>query len=71
MAISEKDLDEFIEIYEIAEGERLARDKARMIATNLIEVYRLILLTPPTQLPQAPHEASSSEPGPHQRPSHS
>ena len=68
MALSEKDLDEFIEIYESVEGERLDRGEARQVATNLIEVYRLIFLTPPTHSSQAPREALSSEPAPDHRP---
>ena len=65
MALSEKDLDEFIEMYESVEGERLDRDGARRIATNLIELYRLILLTPPAQSSQDLDEACSSEPARH------
>jgi hypothetical protein len=45
MNIAESTLNEFIEIYEEEIGERLSIDEARGIASNLLELY-LILLSP-------------------------
>lgn len=52
MAISEESLDEFIDIYERTEGERLERESARDIATNLVNLYRLIMRPPPNEQAQ-------------------
>lgn len=42
MAISDASLDEFIAIYAEEFGEHLSREEARPIATNLINLLRLI-----------------------------
>jgi hypothetical protein len=46
MAVSEESLDEFIEIYERVHGERLPHEEAREVATNLLNVYKLLLSSP-------------------------
>ena len=57
MAVSEQRLDEFIEIYERVEGERLPREEAREMANNLVTLYRLIMQPPPNEPPQTAAEA--------------
>lgn len=65
MAISDKRLDDFIEIYEKVFEQRLSREEALPIATRLVTIYRLITqplppeATPPFESPpdQAVHEA--------------
>jgi flagellin-specific chaperone FliS len=52
MAVSEERLDEFIEIYERVEDEHLPREKAREIANNLVNLYRLIMRPPPSEQAQ-------------------
>jgi len=54
MAVSEKSLDDFIEIYERVEGERLEREEAREIANRLVGIYRLVL-SEPIPSPDAQH----------------
>jgi hypothetical protein len=70
MAVSEERLDEFIEIYERVECERLSREEARAMAENLIDLYRLIMRPPPNEQAQTAREASSGSvtSGLHRRP---
>jgi hypothetical protein len=42
MAIPEADLEEFIGIYEQICGEHLSREEARPIATQLVDLFRLL-----------------------------
>lgn len=56
MSISDSRLDEFIDLWEQAYGERLSTGDARAIAARLVRFYRLI--TRP--LPEAP-----AAPAPH------
>lgn len=58
MAVSEASLDEFIDIYERTEGERLPREEAREIANNLVNLYRLIMRPPPNEQAQTAVEVS-------------
>jgi hypothetical protein len=46
MRISDERLDEFIRGYEAAFKEPLPRDDARIMATRLLELYRLFLRRP-------------------------
>jgi len=46
MRISDERLDEFIRGYEAAFNEPLSRDDARIMATRLLELYRLFLRRP-------------------------
>ena len=43
MTLSDQDIDEFIEIFAKEYGERLTREEARPIATNVVTLYRLIM----------------------------
>lgn len=54
--VSEESLDEFIEIYERVEGEHLPREEARVIANNLVNLYRLIMRPPPNEEAQTAAE---------------
>ena len=54
MIIPDDRLDDFIDRYERAYGERLSRENARPIATRVLDVYRLIL----QPLPAEPHPDS-------------
>lgn len=50
MAISDTSLDEFIAIYAVEYGEQLSREEARPIATNLVNLFRLISRPPPNEM---------------------
>ena len=50
MALSDASLDEFIAIYAEECGEQLSRAEARPIATNLVNLFRLISRPPPNVL---------------------
>ena len=50
MAISDASLDEFIAIYAEEYGEQLSREEARPIATNLVNLFRLISRPPPNEV---------------------
>ena len=43
MAISDESLDEFIDLYANEFGEHLSRAEARPIATNLVNLYRMVM----------------------------
>jgi hypothetical protein len=43
MNISDKRIDEFIDIYEHVHGERLSHGEARIVAGKLVMLYRLLL----------------------------
>lgn len=58
MIIPDDSLDDFIDRYERAYGERLSREEARPIATRVLDVYRLI--TQP--LPGGPSPLGQSNP---------
>lgn len=49
MAISQARLEEFISIWEHIYGERLPAEEARLIATQLVRFYRLIMRPPPEE----------------------
>ena len=58
MLIPDEGLDDFIDRYERAYGDRLSREAARPIATGLVDLYRLI--TQP--LPVNPTDLDLSDP---------
>lgn len=60
MAVSEENLDEFIDIYERTEGDHLPREEAREVANNLVNLYRIIMQPPPHEQVQNADEAPSS-----------
>lgn len=60
MALSDASIDEFIEIYAEEYGERLTREEARPIATNLVNFFRLISRPPPNEIAQSQGEAEAS-----------
>ena len=47
MALSDECLDEFIDLYANQFGEHLTRAEARPIATNLVNLYRMVMQPPP------------------------
>jgi|CXWL01.1.fsa_nt_gi hypothetical protein len=53
MTLSDASLDEFIEIYAQEFDERLTREEARPIATNLVNFFRLMLKLPPKEIAQS------------------
>ena len=60
MALSDASLDEFIAIYAEEYGEQLSREKARPIATNLVNLFRLISRPPPNEAaPQSQTDAAA------------
>ena len=47
MAVSDESLDEFINLYANEFGVQLTRAEARPIATNLVNLYRMVMQPPP------------------------
>ena len=60
MALSDASLDEFIAIYAEEYGDQLSREEARPIATNLVNLFRLISCPPPNEVvPPAQTDAAA------------
>ena len=56
MTVSDRRLEEFIDLWEQIYGERLAAGEARVIAARLVRFYRLIM----RPLPEEPTPQSQS-----------
>lgn len=50
MVLSDTSLNEFVAIYAEEYGEQLSREEARPIATNLVNLFRLISRPPPNEV---------------------
>jgi hypothetical protein len=70
VSVSEERLDEFIEIYERVEGERIPREEAREIANHLVAPYRLVLSSPPEQSSHTSPVEPSTPPSTRRRSEH-
>ncbi len=54
MKLSDEGVQRFIEVYKKSHGEVLPEGEARIMATNLINLYRLILQPLPPAKPKEP-----------------
>jgi len=63
--LTEKDIDEFIEIYERVYKERISRDDAREMANRLLTLYEILAQPLPGEIES---EAVKDEKGSNSRP---